>query len=222
MAHFTSASKASGRHPILAREGWPHLAIAATLAVAVHAWLGGWAALPFWLLLVFVAQFFRDPPRAVPAIPGAVVAPADGRVVAVGDVQDPYLKRPAKRVSIFMNVFNVHANRTPVAGKVVESWYHPGKFVNAVLDKASEANERNALWIKTAEGHDVVVVQVAGLIARRILCYAGRGSEVARGQRYGFIRFGSRVDVYLPVDARVAVAIGDKTIGGSQVIAEFE
>lgn len=209
------------RHPLLAREGWVHIGVTLAIAVGVQAWFGGWAAAPFWLLLVFVVQFFRDPPRAVPVTAGIVVAPADGRVVAVGDIQDPYLKRPAKRVSIFMNVFNVHANRTPVAGKVMEAWYHPGKFLNAVLDKASEANERNALWIKTPEGHDVVVVQVAGLIARRILCYVGRGAEVGRGQRYGFIRFGSRVDVYLPANARVAVAIGGKTIGGSQVIAEF-
>ncbi len=199
-----------------------HIAVAIAVAVGVHAWFGTWAALPFWLLLLFVVQFFRDPPRAVPVGAGMVVAPADGRVVAVGDIEDPYLKRPAKRISIFMNVFNVHANRTPVAGKVMDAWYHPGKFVNAVLDKASLENERNALWIKTPEGHDVVVVQVAGLIARRILCYVGRGGEVGRGQRYGFIRFGSRVDVYLPADARVAVAIGDKTTGGSQVIAEFD
>ena len=221
MPQLTPPSPSAVRHPLLAREGWVHIGIALAIAVGVHAWLGGWAAAPFWLLLVFIVQFFRDPPRAVPIGAGMVVAPADGRVVAVGDIQDPYLKRPAKRVSIFMNVFNVHANRTPVAGKVMHAWYHPGKFLNAVLDKASEANERNALWIKTPEGHDVVVVQVAGLIARRILCYVGRGAEVGRGQRYGFIRFGSRVDVYLPVNARVAVAIGDKTVGGSQVIAEF-
>lgn len=208
-------------YPLLAREGWGHIGYALSAALVVQ-WLGGfWPALPFWLLVVLVVQFFRDPPRAVPVGAGIVVAPADGRVVAVGDIEDPYLKRPAKRISIFMNVFNVHANRTPVAGKVMEAWYHPGKFVNAVLDKASLENERNALWIKTPEGHDVVVVQVAGLIARRILCYVGRGGEVGRGQRYGFIRFGSRVDVYLPPNARVAVAIGDKTTGGSQVIAEF-
>lgn len=212
----------AARHPILAREGWVHVSLAAVAAIIVHAWFGWLVALPFWLFALFVTQFFRDPPRAVPVSAGIVVAPADGRVVAVGDVQDPYLKRRALRVSIFMNVFNVHANRTPVAGKIMDAWYHPGKFVNAVLDKASEANERNALWIKTPEGHDVVVVQVAGLIARRILCYVGRGGDVARGQRYGFIRFGSRVDVYLPATSRIAVAIGDKTAGGSQVIAEFE
>jgi len=221
LSQLIPSSTPATRHPLLAREGWPHIAIALAIAIGVHLWLGGWAALPFWLLLVFVVQFFRDPPRAVPVGAGIVVAPADGRVVAVGDIEDPYLKRPAKRISIFMNVFNVHANRTPVAGKVMEAWYHPGKFVNAVLDKASLENERNALWIKTPEGHDVVVVQVAGLIARRILCYVGRGGDVGRGQRYGFIRFGSRVDVYLPPNARVAVAIGDKTTGGSQVIAEF-
>lgn len=211
----------TARHPLVAREGWAHVTIAVVVAAGVHAYAGWAVAFPFWLAAVFVLQFFRDPPRVVPDTDGVVVAPADGRVIAVGEAHDPYLKRPARRISIFMNVFNVHANRIPVAGRVMEAWYHPGKFVNAALDKASEANERNALYIRTDDGHDVVVVQVAGLIARRILCYVRPGEHVRRGQRYGFIRFGSRVDVYLPLAARTALALGDKSVGGSQVVADL-
>src|SRR4030095_14318517 len=119
------------------------------------------------------------------------------------------LKRDALKLSVFMNVFNVHSNRSPVDGTVKERWYFPGAFVNAALDKASLGNERNALWLRTDGGVDVTCVQVAGLIARRILCYVSPGDALARGQRYGFIRFGSRVDVYLPLSARASVAIGD-------------
>jgi phosphatidylserine decarboxylase len=120
-----------------------------------------------------------------------------------------------------MNVFNVHSNRMPLAGTVKERWYHPGSFLNAALDKAARENERNALWVKTSAGQDVVVVQVAGLLARRILCYVQPGATVARGERYGFIRFGSRVDVYLPPEARPAVSLGDKVQGGSQILARL-
>ncbi len=211
----------AGRYPLVAREGWVHIVLAVAAAAVVHFFAGGLWAAPLWILAVFVLQFFRDPPRAVPADPQAIVCPADGRVVAVGEIEDPYLKRPAKRVSVFMNVFNVHSNRSPVAGKVMERWYHHGSFINAVLDKASAENERNALWIKTEEGVDIVVVQVAGLVARRILCYIQPGERVGQGQRYGFIRFGSRVDVYLPPDSRIDVALGDRVKGGRDVIAHL-
>ena len=207
------------KNPILAREGWAHSALALAAAVLVHAF-AGWAwALPFWLMLVFILQFFRDPPRVVPTEPHGVVSPADGRVIALDEAEDPYLKRPAARISIFMNVINVHSNRSPVAGEVKERWYHAGRFFNAALDKASRENERNALWLRTAHGHDVVVVQVAGLIARRILCYAQPGQQLAQGERYGFIRFGSRVDVFLPRDVRWNVSLGDSVKGGSQLMA---
>lgn len=211
----------NARHPLLAREGWPHVVIVGAAALLVHFYAGVWVAIPFWAVFLFVVNFFRDPDRPAPQDPNAVVCPADGKIVALSEVEDPYLKRRSKRISIFMNVFDVHSNRIPVTGVVLQKWYHKGKFVNAALEKASEANERNALWIRTNDGRDVVVVQVAGLIARRILCYVQPNDRVERGQRYGFIRFGSRVDVYLPPNARVAVAIGDKTTGGSQVIAEF-
>jgi len=207
--------------PLIAPEGYAHIAVTAVLAAAVH-WLAGpWWALPFYLAAVFVLQFFRDPPRRIPSDPLAVVSPADGRVVFVGPAQDPYLERPAVKISVFMNVFNVHSNRCPVEGKIANRWYSAGKFLNAVLDKASAENERNALWIQTDEGDDVVCVQVAGLIARRILCYVDAGDRVGQGQRYGFIRFGSRVDVYLPASARVEAALGSRVSAGSDIIAHL-
>jgi phosphatidylserine decarboxylase len=210
---------ANSGYPILAREGWTHVAIVAGAAAVVHYFTGWPWAVPLWLVTLFVVQFFRDPPREVPAVPLGIVAPADGRVIALGETFDPYLKRPAKHVSIFMNVFNVHSNRSPTEGKVMERWYEKGEFFNAALDKASLQNERNALWIRTDGGADVVVVQVAGLIARRILCYVNLGEHMTRGQRYGFIRFGSRVDVYLPPSGRFKVALGDRVRGASDVIA---
>jgi phosphatidylserine decarboxylase len=184
-------------------------------------WLGWWWSVPLWLGAVFILQFFRDPPREVPDAPGAVLSAADGRVVEVSRAQDPYVKRDALKVSVFMNVFNVHSNRSPVDGTVQRIWYHAGEFINASLDKASTANERNALWLRTREGVDVTCVQIAGLVARRILCYVGAGAELQRGQRFGFIRFGSRVDVYLPPDAQPVAAIGDKVHAAESVLARL-
>jgi len=202
----------------VAREGWPFLA-AATVVSALATWLFGWWSIPLWLATVFILQFFRDPPREVPDDPAAVVSPADGRVVEVSRSEDPYLRREALKVSVFMNVFNVHSNRAPADGVVKERWYFGGAFVNAALDKASLSNERNALWIQRDDGRDVTCVQVAGLIARRILCYVEPGARLERGQRFGFIRFGSRVDVYLPADAEVKAAIGDKVYAAESVLA---
>src|SRR6185436_19034256 len=208
------------KFPILAREGWPHILIAIAAAAVVHYFVGSWWALPLWIIVVLVVQFFRDPSRKIGV--GGLVAPADGKVIALGETTDPYLKRPSRRISIFMNVFNVHSNRIPVDGTVKERWYSQGAFLNAALDKASEHNERNALWIRTDDGEDVVVVQVAGLVARRILCYVNAGERVRAGQRYGFIRFGSRVDVYLPLNSRFEAALGDKTCAATDVIAVLE
>ncbi len=206
-------------HPIIAREGWPFLAIAVAIAALATYFGGGWWSLLLWLVALFVLQFFRDPPRVIPQQVGAVLSPADGRIVKVERTHDEYLKRDAIKISVFMNVFNVHSNRSPVDGTVQQVWYNPGKFINADLDKASTENERNALWLKTSDGQDVTSVQVAGLIARRILCYVKAGDVLARGQRYGFIRFGSRVDVYLPLTATVKVAIGDKVSATSTILA---
>ena len=210
--------KAAYPHPVVAREGWPFLVGAAALAAAVT-WFFAWWSIPFWLLALFILQFFRDPARVLPDDPRAVVSPADGRIVEVGRARDPYVQRDALKISVFMNVFNVHSNRSPVDGTVKERWYFPGAFVNAALDKASLENERNALWLRTREGSDVTCVQVAGLIARRILCYVNAGADLARGQRFGFIRFGSRVDVYLPLDAQPKAAIGDKVYASETVLA---
>ena len=209
-------------HPIIAKEGWPYLFVLLGSSMLVT-WGVGWIfASPFWIATLFVLQFFRDPARVVPEGQHAVLSPADGRIVAVEKVTDPYLNRDAVKVSVFMNVFNVHSNRSPVDGEVKGIWYFPGKFVNADLDKASLENERNAVWIRTPEGVDVTSVQVAGLIARRILCYAQVGDALARGQRYGFIRFGSRVDVYLPPEARIRVGIGDKVYATESILAELQ
>ena len=208
-------------HPIIAREGWPYLV--AALAVALVLSLFRWwlpAALA-WVVFLFVLQFFRDPPRDVPAQANAVLSPADGRIVRIGKARDPYLDRDALMISVFMNIFNVHSNRSPVDATVAEVWYHAGGFVNAALEKASSENERNALKLVMGDGTSVTCVQIAGLIARRILCYVKRGDTLARGQRYGFIRFGSRVDLYLPPDAIPRASVGDKVYATQSVVAEL-
>ena len=208
-------------HPFIAREGWPFLAIAVLVAIAFT--VLGWIVLAViaWCAVAFITQFFRDPPRTIPTDPKAVLSPADGRVVKVEKVRDPYLERDALKISVFMNVFNVHSNRSPVDGTVVNRWYHAGSFLNAALDKASLENERNALHLRTAAGQDVTCVQIAGLIARRILCYVEPGATLARGQRYGFIRFGSRVDVYVDPACKPRVAVGDVVAATETILADF-
>lgn len=213
-------------HPWLAREGWFFLALAAIIAapltvLACYWSFWTWPAALGWLVFVFVVQFFRDPARTIPAQDGVVLCPADGRVIKVEKAHDPYLNRDALKISVFMNVFNVHSNRIPVDGRIVNAWYAPGRFFNAALDKASSENERNALHIVTESREDVTCVQIAGLIARRILCYVKAQDTVKRGQRYGFIRFGSRVDVYLPLDASARVAIGQKVRATETVLARM-
>jgi phosphatidylserine decarboxylase len=208
-------------HPVLAREGWLHIGLAVVAAAAVAGFAGWIWSIPLWLVAAFVIQFFRDPARIPPAGENLVLAPADGRIVSVDRVRDPYLERDALRLSVFMNVFNVHSNRSPVDGEVRDVWYSAGAFVNAALDKASASNERNALWLRTEHGTDVTCVQVAGLIARRILCYVKPGMRLRRGERFGFIRFGSRVDVYLPVDAEPRARVGDTVYAGSSVLAHL-
>jgi len=207
--------------PWLAREGWPFIAVAVAVAAAV-VWLAGVAwSIPLWLAVAFLVQFFRDPPRQVRAGPRAIVSPADGRIVRVEAVRDPNTDSDALLISVFMNVFNVHSNRAPVDGVIERIQYRPGAFVHADLDKASERNEANAIVLRTPTGERISVVQVAGLIARRILCYVRAGDRLERGERFGFIRFGSRVDVYLPRFARPMVAVGDAVHAGTSVLAEF-
>lgn len=208
--------------------GWPFIGIAAVVAL-VLSFFGGVAFLVGLILAAWVVYFFRDPTRITPIKEGLVVSPADGRVVAVADVvpdQDLGLgSEPRKRISIFLNVFDVHVNRSPVDGEVAHVHYRPGKFLNASLDKASVDNERNALALTMSgehayAGQRIGVVQIAGLIARRILCTAKPGDKLLAGQRFGLIRFGSRTDVYLPQGMTPLVCVGQRMIGGETVLAD--
>ena len=208
-------------HPVIAVEGTPYLIVLLVASVLASIFFGWWS-LPLWLVTLFVLQFFRDPPRVIPQGEGLVLCPADGRVIVVGQAPDPYRNgAQSLKVSIFMNVFNVHSQRSPVDGVIHRIDYQAGLFVNAAFDKASTDNERNAMVMELSDGTQISCVQVAGLIARRILCYVKPGERLARGQRYGFIRFGSRVDVYLPPDSRPRVAIGDKVSASSTILAEI-
>lgn len=206
------------RSPI-AVEGYPFIALFAfiTLIFSLLGW--GILALPALVLTLFTVYFFRDPERCVPVDEHAVVAPADGRIVYVGEVvEEHYGNEPTLKVSIFMSVFNVHVNRAPCAGKVVDKYYNRGDFLNAALDKASVENEQCGLLVETAEGQRVLFAQVAGLIARRIVTYPKIGDSLERGERYGLIRFGSRVDVYLPRDTEVLVQLGDVVTSGETIL----
>jgi phosphatidylserine decarboxylase len=177
------------------------------------------------LVTAWVAWFFREPRRVTPTRPNIAVAPADGTVSHVVDAVPPAElglgSQPMTRVSVFLSVFDVHVQRVPADGEIVQVSYHPGKFLSADLDKASEENERNTVWLRTVDGHDLVVVQIAGLVARRIVCEVAEGEKVAAGQTYGLIRFGSRVDLYVPRGSRVLVEAGQRTIGGETVLAEL-
>ncbi|RME39020.1 MAG: phosphatidylserine decarboxylase family protein [Deltaproteobacteria bacterium] len=209
-------------HPI-ASEGYPFIILSAfvTLVLALLGWT--LATLVLLALTLFIVYFFRNPERTVPRGEGLVVAPADGRIVFLDRVEDaPKMDGPALKVSIFMSVFNVHVNRFPCTGTVVDSWYKKGAFVNAALDKASERNEQQGLLIDCGEKRKLVCVQVAGLIARRIVCYPRIGDQLATGERYGLIRFGSRVDVYLPIDFKVQVSLGQTTVAGETILGQWQ
>lgn len=186
---------------------------AALLAALVAALVWGVGSWPLWAVLVFVAQFFREPARTIAATADDIVAPADGQVVFVGRAQSPADGAAALKISIFMNVFNVHVNRSPTAGAVTQSQRFAGSFFNAALDKASARNERHLVVIDSVYGA-IACMQIAGLLARRVLCYAKTGDSLTAGERYGFIRFGSRTDLYLPPHLLPAVALGDKVTAG--------
>lgn len=208
-------------HPYIAREGWGILIVVFILAALAQAFVPIIAWI-LWIFFLFALQFFRDPQRIPVGDAFSVLAPADGRVIAIEQTQDPILQVEAMKISIFMNVFNVHSNRAPIDGEVRSTHYFPGKFVNADLNKASIENERNALVIRHAHSQsEITCIQIAGLIARRIICHVGQGSAVIRGGRFGFIRFGSRVDVYLPMDAQITTMVGDKVHAALNVIAQF-
>ncbi|SOB95269.1 MULTISPECIES: phosphatidylserine decarboxylase [Thalassospira] len=206
-------------------EGWKFVAIFAAITVVLFliAEPLGWIGV---ILTLWCAYFFRDPDRITPVDENLVISPADGRVCMISKAPLPKElelddKTPRTRVSIFMNVFNVHVNRCPVNGEVVGEAYVPGKFVNAELDKASENNERQILLVRDKEGREFGVVQIAGLVARRILCDVGRGSQLKAGERFGLIRFGSRVDVYLPEGVEPKVIVGQTTIAGETILADI-
>lgn len=204
---------------IAAREGWPHVALALISALAATYFTGlGVLTVLCWFTLAWVLRLFRDQPRVVPVTPGAILSPADGRVVKIERARDPYANRDALKISVFMNLFNAHANRSCVDGVIRNVQYFPGPLVNVDLDASSADNERNAVVIDS-HGHVVTLAQVAGLVARRILCYVKPGDTLMRGQRFGFIRFGSRVDVYLPTDAVLNVAPGDKVLATTSILA---
>ncbi len=207
------------------REGWPFILGFAAVAVLLF-----FAAQPLgWIgviLTAWCAYFFRNPDRVTPTRPGLVVSPADGVVQKIDSVPPPpelgMDPAPRPRIGIFMNVFDVHVNRAPVDGAVRAVVYHPGKFINASLDKASEHNERNSVRLGLADGREVAVVQIAGLIARRIKCELAANQAVRAGERFGIIRFGSRVDVYLPPGANPLVAVGQRAVGGETVLADLD
>jgi phosphatidylserine decarboxylase len=211
-----------------AREGLVFIAIAALVAAGTYALALNRRSWPLWLLAflltviaLWVAYFFRDPERTGARGDQLVIAPADGKVVLDTIVEEPaFMEGPSRRISIFMNVFNVHVNRYPVTGTVGYLHYNPGKFLNAAAEKSSLENEQMSVGIETTRGR-VLVRQIAGLIARRIVTYSKQGEHVDQGQRMGLIRFGSRVDVFLPVNATVRVKIGDLTVAGTSVIAEM-
>jgi phosphatidylserine decarboxylase len=202
----------------VAAEGWPFIIPLSIVTGLLYAF--GWknTALVSLVLTLFVLFFFRDPERIIPEGKGVVVSPADGKVIVIKDIYEPaYLKQDVKQISIFLSVFNVHVNRAPIGGAVEVVKYNPGKFHVASVDKASLDNEQTAMVI--ASGRDKILVkQIAGLIARRIVCYARPGDTVKTGERYGLIRFGSRVDIFLPKTAEIKVKLGDRVRGAQDVI----
>lgn len=206
------------------REGWPFVAafVVGTLILSLLAEPLGWAGV---VLTVWCIYFFRDPERMTPVADGLVISPADGVVQLVDSAPPPpelgMGDTPRQRVCIFMNVFNVHVNRMPATGVIDTIAYRPGKFLNASLDKASEHNERNSYRMTTSEGQDIAFVQIAGLVARRIVWHVNEGDTLKAGERFGMIRFGSRVDVYLPEGTTVLVAEGQQAIAGETVIADL-
>ncbi|HPC03247.1 MAG TPA: phosphatidylserine decarboxylase family protein [Syntrophales bacterium] len=207
------------KHFPVALEGMPFI-LSLTVLVLLFAFFGfPRTALVFLVPTVFTVWFFRNPERKVPEDEKAVISPADGRVLKVEAlVEDEILGEPVRKISIFMNVFNVHVNRMPFSGTIRKIRYTPGKFLSANLDKASRLNERNAVLLETDGGLKILTTQIAGLIARRIVCWVEEGMSVKRGERFGMIRFGSRLEVFMPPDARVAVEKGDTVRAGETII----
>ncbi len=207
------------RNQLIVREGYPFIVLFGFVTLVFA--LLGWAILTLLLLFLtlFSVYFFRNPERVIPAGDDLIIAPADGKIIFVGEVQEErYFKGQVTKISIFMSVFNVHVNRVPCDGKVVDMYYNKGGFVNASYDKASESNEQSGILLETKSGSQILFVQIAGLIARRIVTYPVIGDLLQRGTRYGLIRFGSRVDIYLPKTADVTVTLGEHTVAGETIL----
>lgn len=207
----------------IAREGYPFI-FPLVIVTLILAYAGlFWTAFFFFLITFFVTWFFRNPARRAPVGEGMVVSPADGRVLKIEEVDgSALLKGRRRKISIFMNVFNVHVNRSPCSGTVTAIRYHQGKFLSANLDKASDLNERNEILIQTRDGADILTVQIAGLIARRIVCWIQEKMYVNIGERFGMIRFGSRLEVFLPIEAKVLVKEGDRVKAGETLIGSLK
>ena len=209
------------RWPI-AKEGLPF--VIGAVIVAVFFGVIGWMVLAFFglVLTAFIAYFFRSPERKIPTRPNAILAPADGKIIHIGEVdEERFLKQRVMKVSIFMSLFDVHVNRAPVSGKVIQRSYRPGKFLTANHDKASVLNEQNAIIVEMENRFQVLVVQIAGLVARRIVCYPKAGDSLERGEIFGLIRFGSRVDLYLPLAVRFYVKVGQSVKGGETILGYY-
>ncbi len=211
--------------PHINKEGWKFVAVFA-LVTALLAWI--WAPLGFagLILTIWCYFFFRDPERVTPLIDGVVVSPADGKVQMITKISGPQelglQYKKFTRISIFMSVFNVHVNRVPASGTIIKTAYIKGKFFNATLDKASKDNERQLLAMQTVDGKEIAFVQIAGLVARRILCFAKEGNKYSAGERFGLIRFGSRLDVYLPEGVEPQVCLGQTMVAGETVLANLK
>ncbi len=206
----------------IAREGYPFVLVGFGIAVILWLFFGITAGLISLSLPLAIALFFRDPERVPPEDESLVVSPADGRVLSIEEFDDKrYLKRRVKRVCIFLSIFNVHVNRIPWSGRIKEVRYNPGKFLMGFAEKASLNNEQNAILLEGVRGREVLFIQIAGFIARRIVCYLKGGEQVRRGERFGLIRFGSRMDLYLPIDSEILVKEGQKVKGGESSLARF-
>jgi len=203
----------------IAKEGFPFL-IPAALVTVIFAGMG-WLMLTFlgFLLTLFIAFFFRNPKRKIPSLQNIILSPADGRIIHLGECEeDRFLKEKALKVSIFMSLFNVHINRAPASGKVLERSYHPGKFSLANAEKSSLLNEQNAFILETEDRLKILLIQIAGFVARRIVCYAKAGDTLRMGEIFGMIRFGSRIDLYLPTGVKPTVRVGQHVKGGESII----
>jgi phosphatidylserine decarboxylase len=207
----------------IAKEGYPFIISLTIIASILGIWGLFYSTIIILVLALFTAYFFRNPQRKIPQIEGALVSPADGKVIKVERcLEERFFKEEHIKISIFMSIFDVHINRIPISGKIIDVLYNPGKFFAANLDKSSDVNEKNAILLETKNQKKVLFVQIAGFIARRIICRIEKGRDVFTGQKFGLICFGSRVDLYLPLEAKINIQVGQKTKGGETIIGYMQ